>query len=260
MMKKILIPILIMCSLFAISANTVIAADFTREVADPTGDVYDSYGDSVTTSENINVDDIDIVKLTYSKEGKTATLTLQVNGNILNKGQLDDLYSIFDMDKDINLVMYTLTLITSGEQYIIYYVNNECNLSYGSNDESVNLRSFYVSGDTLRVTFDLNGEEETYDSMSAETAYEKIPDLSGYDIESMTEEDIANLDIEELYDEVADESDDGSNNNGGDDTNGDTDTGDGGQESSNNVLILFVAVIAFIAVAGVAVIVYIIRR
>jgi len=260
-MKKTLILGLIVCSLLVVSMNSVVAEEPVT-ITDDEGDVTDGL-EIVTSSENIDVDNIDILEVTYSRDGKSVTFTLKVKGIIENRGDIDDVTS--DFDKDIDVIMYSLFLETSDEIYEIDYINNECQITNYSTLDTVEIpdSDFSVDNDILTVSFDLNSTGETCESISAMTIYIKMPDLSDVDPEDY--DDYLDL-IEELYDDAMgeygdgddddkDDDSDGANGNT-DDTSGDTDKDD----SSDSGLLLFGAVIATIFIIGVVVIVYIIRR
>jgi hypothetical protein len=170
MMKRILIPSLILCSFLIASVSTVVAADvFT----DKTGDViYYDTGEYATSSPNIDIDNIDIVEMTYSRQGITVTLTLKVNGNIENRGSIN----VDESEDNIDVVVYSLSLSTSNESYDIIYVNNECQITYGSTGEIENISKsdFSAEDSTLTVTFDLLSNDETYGDIYGETSYIKM--------------------------------------------------------------------------------------
>jgi len=115
-----------------------------------------------TTDEKPN---IDIKEVTYAKnDGNTeVALTLEVYGNIEDKGSLDseDLSSL-------NLVSYGLSLSTSQDIYEINYINQTCQLSY-SDYTTVNITDFSVDGGNLTILFDVLNADETYDEMIANT-------------------------------------------------------------------------------------------
>jgi len=268
MMKKTLILGLIVCSLIVVSANSVVTADETKTIVDDEGDVTNGL-ETVTSSENIDVDNIDIMEVTYSQDGSGVTFTLKVKGIIENRGDIDDILDInsgeFDYDREVDGVGYSLVLETSDEMYWIDYVNNKCKLTYYSALETVDVPSsdFSVNNDILTVSFDLNSTDETCGTIWVLTMYTKMPDLSSVDPDDY--DDYLDL-IEELYDDAMGECGDGNDNGNGnnsDGTNGNTDNTGGDNikdDSSGSGLLLFVAVIAIICIIGVAVIAYIIRR
>jgi len=165
--KTLILVMGISCILIG-SIYSVVAADENKSIEDPEGDVfvfdYDSEDieDFVTTNEKPN---IDIKKITYAKdsENKEVTLTLEVFGNIEDKGSLDS----EDLDS-LNLISYGLSLSTSQDTYEINYINQTCQLSY-SNYTIVNITDFSIYGGTLTIQFDLLNTDETYEEMVANT-------------------------------------------------------------------------------------------
>ena len=165
--KTLILVMGISCILIG-SIYSVVAADENKSIEDPEGDVfvfdydYEDIEDFVTTNEKPN---IDIKKITYAKdsENKEVTLTLEVFGNIEDKGSLDS----EDLDS-LNLVSYGLSLSTSQDTYEINYINQTCQLSY-SNYTVVNITDFSIYGGTLTIQFDLLNTDETYEEMVANT-------------------------------------------------------------------------------------------
>ena len=165
---KILILVMSISCLLIGSMYSVVAADEEESIEDPEGDVFvfdyasEDLEDLVTTSEKPN---IDIKEVTYAKNDGSAevTLTLEVYGNIEDKGSLDS----EDFDS-LNLVSYGLSLSTSQDTYEINYINQTCQLSY-SNYTVVNITDFSIDGGTLTIQFDLLNADETYDEMIANT-------------------------------------------------------------------------------------------
>jgi len=166
--KKILILVMSISCLLIGSIYSVVAADVEESIEDPEGDVFvfdyasEDMDDLVTTNEKPN---IDIKKITYAKdnENKEVTLTIEVYGNIEDKGNLDseDLNSL-------NLISYGVSLSTSQDTYEINYINQTCQLSY-SNYDVLNITDFSIDGGTLTIQFDLLNADETYDEIIANT-------------------------------------------------------------------------------------------
>lgn len=199
-MKKINIAIaaMITSSLFLIAAIPIQAADVT--IQDPVGDVstIDIYEQSslITYSPDINIDNIDLAKMTYTKTGGSATLTLEVKGNIENRGNIADVYGDYPdnvTEMNINYVNYELILGTTlagsaGETYTVDYVNKQCQLMTLQGD-TINLTSsqFSTAGNKLTVTIPLDNSDEVYDFLNATTTFLKF-NLSG-DYENITNPD-----------------------------------------------------------------------
>ena len=149
---KILILAMVIGSLLIISTASVTAVDKTIEDAED--DVIDFEGE-LTSFPNI-----DIKELTYTKEGKKVTLTIEVYGAIENLGNLTGLS---------DMVTYSLILTTSYDLYTVIYVNNLCIL-YSSQVEE-NITDFSVTESILEVNFNLNNTDEIYDSLEGDSAF-----------------------------------------------------------------------------------------
>lgn len=314
MMKKLFIVGLIVCSFFVVSISSVLAAENPIIIADPKGDVVDDSGNNVSSSPTINIKNIDIREITYSRQGKRITLTLTVYGNIQDTGNIDDVLS----DNGTNDVAYVLFLSTSNEIYDIYYVNKECRIEYENISETDNISDFSVKGSNLTVSFDLLSNDETYESIGAFIQYYE---MSGDNYEYLTDDTSSFVNFEVTINAPSEgkigetinfsgeaangtlpyawawEFGDGTtsdkqnpthiyenartyevnlsvvdaDSNPGNDTmtltisdggtsSGDHDGGNQESKSSNSGLLLFVAIIAIIVIAGVAIVVYIIRR
>ncbi len=149
---KILILAMVVGSLLIISTASVTAADKTVEDAED--DVINIEG------ELSNYPNIDIKELTYTKEGKKVTLTIEVYGAIENLGNLTGLS---------DMVTYSLILTTSYDQYTILYINNLCILLSGQGEE--NITDFSITESILEVNFNLNNTDEIYDSLEGDSAF-----------------------------------------------------------------------------------------
>jgi hypothetical protein len=157
------------------------------EITDPIGDVSSiDYltGETkvVTSSPDITVDNLDIIKATFTQQGIQATVSLQVKGNIENRGEILDLSS-YDI-LNIDAVEYGFQLTTSTEDYTISYSNQTGQLTKGY--EQINLTSsdFSVVGDTLTITFQLVSADETYDDLSVTSTFIKA-NLSSIESEGL---------------------------------------------------------------------------
>jgi len=192
MLKKILMVSLILCGFLLASVSTVVAADVT--VTDNVGDVFNAFTyEEVTSSQNIDIDNIDIVEITYSRQGKTITLTMEVKGEIEDRGSINDIAA----EDNIEYVLYMFILYyISGEVYYVFYVNNACQIT--NETENITVSDFSAQDSTLTVTFDALFDDEIYESIDAYTYYYKIPNVSDID-------DLSENDYEALFDSVPDE-------------------------------------------------------
>jgi hypothetical protein len=174
-LKNLGVITMIVSSLFLIATFSVEAADVT--IRDGTGDVSSvdyltGETNVITNSPDIDVDNIDLIQATYTQQGTQATVSLQVKGNIENRGKILDPYSEDILDV-LNTVEYGFQLITSEQDYSVSYSNETGQLVYGN--EQINLTSsdFSVVGDTLTIIFSLISAEEIYENLSVTSTYIK---------------------------------------------------------------------------------------
>jgi len=157
--EKVLILAMAICCLLIISSINVAAAEKT--IIDSEDDVMDAI-----TGEIIDYPNIDIKELTYDREGINVTLTMTVKGEIENLGDLEEPTGLED------IITYALTLTTSFDTYLIYYVNNYCALQTSYDD--LNITDFSIVGSTLEINFNINNTDETYESLAGESMYLSI--------------------------------------------------------------------------------------
>ena len=137
-----IVMLMIVCSLFIVSINSVVAVDET--ITDAEDDVLfldESMVDFETTDQKPN---IDIVGVGYKKVGKQVTLTLTVKGNIEDRGDIDD-------NESTDFVAYFMDLGTSEGDYLLTYINKECTLNGLKEGVSCD-----AGGSTLTFTFDVD--------------------------------------------------------------------------------------------------------
>jgi hypothetical protein len=166
---------LMICSLFVIAAVSVEAADET--ITDGTNDVsqidyFTGEITVITSSPDIDVNNLDITQATYTQQGTHVTLTMTVKGVIENKGQLIDFYS-GNVPDIIDAVEYEFDLSTSDDDYSVTYSNQSGQLSNSVEQRNLTSSDFSVSGNTLSVFFSLSSANETYTSLSVTTTYIK---------------------------------------------------------------------------------------
>jgi len=176
------IIIMIISSLFVATAVSVEAAD--EIITDGTGDVIstDANGNIgiITYSPEIDVNGLDIKEATYTLQGNTIALTLQVKGSILDHGKFFDESQIDEnFTYKWDFVSYQFILATSVEDYTIIYTNKTCNFTSNLITYDLPSSNFSVIGDTLTVTFPSTIAIEKYESLDVQSVFSKI-DLSGY--------------------------------------------------------------------------------
>jgi len=185
-LKNLWVVAMIVSSLLLLASFSVEAADKT--ITDGIEDVssVNLTGETtiITYSPDIEVDNIDLTQATYTRQGTQANLTLQVAGNIENRGGIIDYYSE-DFLNNFNAVEYIFTLTTSEQEYVVSYSNKTGQLSKGT-ESPINLTSsdFSVVGDTLTVYVPLDSSEETYENLSVESTFIKA-NISFEDPEGM---------------------------------------------------------------------------
>ncbi|MFA5102720.1 MAG: PKD domain-containing protein, partial [Candidatus Thermoplasmatota archaeon] len=187
--SKLWLVTMIVGSLFLIATCSVQAADVTiTDVIEDVSSVdYLTQDTTVVTSHpDINVHNIDIVKATYTQQGTSATVTMQVRGNIEDRGKIIDLYDE-NFFGALNFVEYDFQVITSEQDYTISYANKTGQINTGIESKNLTPSDFTVVGDTLTITFTLASATEVYEEMSVTTMYIKMNftsdedmDLSGF--------------------------------------------------------------------------------
>jgi hypothetical protein len=180
---------MIISSLLLIATFSVQAADVT--ITDIIEDVssidYTTQETTVVTSHpDIDVQNIDIVKATYTQQGTQATVTLQVRGSIEDRGKIIDLYNDAENPfQALNFVEYDFQVTTSEQDYTISYANQTGQVG---GVETINLSSsdFTVVGDTLTIVFTLASATEVYENLSVTSMFVKMNlsegdmDLTGF--------------------------------------------------------------------------------
>lgn len=166
--EKLITSIVVTFLVFG-AMHTVIAMDENQTIDDYKDDVlsFNIYGDDFNfTDQKPN---IDIKKATYQHNDgvKQVTLTLEVYGQIENRGKID-ITDPIDITSGINRVSYGFIITTSEVVYQIEYVNQTCKIIYLDETEE-NITSFSVNDATLQINFDLINADETYSEMIAET-------------------------------------------------------------------------------------------
>jgi len=208
-MKKmrLLIPTLLVINLLAALCFPIAAIDENQTITDSLGDVIDlNKEDIVTDHPDIDVEDIDIERITYFRSDTSVELTLKVDGNIGNRGTEDDFIwfgfdtggfedeSDFDFNNlNLDTIAYTFILLTSDNEYSLLYINQSCKL-INSTFETINISEddLSVDGDTLTIEFELDTSDETYESISVQAQYMKLK-FNLEDLDQLDDEDIDEL-------------------------------------------------------------------
>jgi len=186
--SNLMLITMMISSLFLIATCSVQAADetITDIIEDVSSVDYFTQETTVVTSHpEIEVNNLDIVKATYSQQGTQATLTLQVRGSIENRGKIIDFYTD-DTFGPLNFVEYDFSLSTTEQDYTISYANQTGQVSNGVDTTNLTSSDFTVVGDTLTITFDLTSAAEVYDNMSVTSMFVKMNisagdmDISGF--------------------------------------------------------------------------------
>lgn len=263
MKTRVIIFALILCCFFIASMNVVVA-QYSETFLDPKDDVIKQVSTDieVNITENITTKpNIDIIELVCSRDYRKVTLKITVTGEIENIGDMliwrliSDLefyeeYTagmseeeindfLFDLIEGADVVQYYFILGTSADDYTIIYINNEI-LVLDGEFKSLEASPPTVSGDKLTISFNLPSSKENLTEIFVFTNEGgMIPDLG--EINYYDE-----IPITECNDEAP---------VGGDDNNGDEN-----KDGSESGLTVFIALIVVFVIAGIAVVVYLIRR
>jgi PKD repeat protein len=185
--KNLLIITMVISSLFFLTTFSVEAADVT--ISDGMGDVGSIdflTGETIVVSNHpdINVDNLDLVKTTYTQQGTQATISLQVKGNIENRGKLLDWYNE-DILNSLDTVYYEFQIFTSEQDYLVTYSNETGMQQYNDVQNNLTSSNFSVVGSTLTITFTLASADETYSNLSVTSYF-----IKGNFLEAANSEDI----------------------------------------------------------------------
>lgn len=197
---KVVILALVVCGFLIAAVSPTVALDEQEEIIDGQNDVYflDYFGiltenyvtEIVTSHDDINVENIDIKKATYTRTDETVTVTLEVVNEIENRGSFTDI--------NYDIVNYDFTIETTTDSYYITYMNNTCQYASSQDIELINVSesNFSVDRGVLSVTFELNSAEEEYVLMYSNSTFLKIDAEKLMEIEEI--EDLEDIDPEEL--------------------------------------------------------------
>lgn len=253
MKTRVIIFALTLCCFFIASMNVVIA-QYSETFLDPNDDVIkQEYSEiDVNITENVtNKPYIDIRELVCSRNYRKVTLELTVGDSIKDLGDirlldeeyLEQLDETMDYDELMELfsqttVSYSIDLFSSDNEYVIMYVNKNV-LIFDGDFNSLEASPPVVSDNTLTISFNLPSSKENLTGIAANTNEGGIlglSDINYYD----------DMPITECNDEAP---------VGGDDNNGDEN-----KDGSESGLTVFIALIVVFVIAGIAVVVYLIRR
>ncbi|MCK5458261.1 MAG: PKD domain-containing protein [Thermoplasmatales archaeon] len=181
--EKMLMLILMTCSLLLASSNHVTAAEGTGTLEDVIGDVIgvdyiEMTEDIVTESEYIDVENIDIVKVEYTITDESIDFSLQVaqGGIIEDRGSYTDLEGDVNApdptDLNVDVIIYSITLLTSKDIYTFVYINNTCRIL--ETETELSNSDFSVVGRTLTISFNLNTSDEEFENVTASTSYQRM--------------------------------------------------------------------------------------
>ena len=174
-MKNIKLIITMFLCLFITLNITIIASAENENIiySDPRGDVYDFFDiESEFISGTDEVPNIDIKEIKYYHEdgSKEATLTLQVYGEIEDRGNPEDNFMTdgdFPIGNSLDSVAYGFVLITSLNYYTINYINKTCVLV--SDTDTINLTDWSVNNDMLTINIDLQSVDETFIELNGQS-------------------------------------------------------------------------------------------
>jgi hypothetical protein len=182
--SNLMLITMMISSLLLIATFSAQAADVTiTDIIDDVSSVdYTTQETTVVTSHpDIDVQNIDIIKATYTQQGAQATVTLQVRGSIENRGKIIDLYNE-DSFGALNFVEYDFQVTTSEQDYTISYANQTGQVGNGVEPTNLSSSDFTVVGDTLTIVFTLASAAEVYENLSVTSMFVKM-NLSGGDMD-----------------------------------------------------------------------------
>ena len=183
-------------------------------------------------------------ELAQNGEGEGTVVIAQIQ----NKGNLDD---VIEFTEGAEYIAYYFEIVTTTETaYEIYYVNNQCKLWYLDDwemedypdPEVVPEEDFNAAGSDIMISFSLKNSSEDIEYLTANVV----------EVKDSLEDPIFFADEVSFPSEGGDEDGDSDGDGDGDDA--------GEDDSSNSGILIFAAAIGIIVVAGVAVLIYIIRR
>jgi PKD repeat protein len=127
----------------------------------------------VLSHPDIEVDNIDIVKASAAQLGNQITVSVQVAGEIENRGKIIDLYnqSYFG---NLNFVEYDFSISTTEDGYTVSYANYTGQISNGTDTINLTSADYSVVGDTLSIWFSIGSTDEQYLSLSATSMFVKM--------------------------------------------------------------------------------------
>lgn len=133
---------------------------------------YSTQKTTVTTEHpDINVDNIDIIKASYTQQAAQASVSVEVRGSIENRGKIIDQYQ---GSGNLNFVEYDFQLTTSVHDYSISYSNRTGQINNGINTNNLTSSDFSVVGNTLTISFALTNAAETYSELSVTSLFVKM--------------------------------------------------------------------------------------
>lgn len=129
---------------------TTNTAQTSKSITDWTKDVF-TYNNSgrpylITNSSYVEIKNLDIHTISYTQEGALVTISLQVIGQIENRGSFESYY-------EQELVAYELELATSGTGYDLVYINKEVRIQHDDIQTPLPSSNFTVTGDTFTAWF-----------------------------------------------------------------------------------------------------------
>lgn len=148
MTKRIIILGLIVCSLLAVSINSVVAEDEEFSFDDSERDVADLEQGTVYP-EIPDIPEIDILKITYTKTGNAVSIEIDLRDNLELS---ESIYSILELQ-------------TSERTYEIAFVGNTLFSATTDLEEEITAELSGFGTKTLTMTFDLIDENEEYTDM-----------------------------------------------------------------------------------------------
>jgi hypothetical protein len=168
------IATMLLCLFLILNISIIASAEDENIIyTDPRGDVYDFFdieSDSISGTDEVPNIDIKEIKYYHEEGSKKATLTLQVYGEIEDRGNPEDNFMTdgdFPIGDSLDSVAYGFVLVTDMNYYTINYINKTCVLI--SDIDTINLTDWTVNKDILSINIDLESADESFTELNGQT-------------------------------------------------------------------------------------------
>jgi hypothetical protein len=150
--------------------SNVTMTDWTNDVC--ALNAYNNKCTVILNSTDIEVDNLDLVQTTYLQQGSLVTLSVQVAGNIENRGH--SYYWNTTTNETLDVVEYVFSITTSEQDYMVSYINYTGVLFFNGSHINLTSSDFIVVNNTLSISFALVDPNEIYENLSVIANYLKL--------------------------------------------------------------------------------------